>query len=658
MFKNHAGSAMFLLVLASWLSAAEDAQYIGCVIPESLITDEVFEARISMKNTGTTTWGSSSGQTPVTLVSQNPKCTMTWGTWFIILGQGNAIAPGDTFTFHSRLKAPSSPGTYDFGWQIERWLGGGGSFDTTTPFFGDTVTGESIYVSQRLETPPPPPLHKDSLLDSSDFEYMGSFKVPNIPGQEDKYTESGLALKDVGGTKNLLVRTGTYNFRLYEMTIPELEKIEDGDYSLVHTGSVVQDWGELAYGTIGGENIGSNCGFWYEDSSSIIYWSHYNAYYAGGASGFPQLMATRLNPGGTKTNIDYWYIPGNQGPYKSYWGGPLKLSKDFADTYTGGRDMAMGFGGYYSICGSASRGPALGAIARPDTANTTLDLVAMMNYTDPSASVRDGKYLPVVGYWDDAPPSPWEGKWTYNDICHAGVFIDLPDKKGYLAFVEQVTGRIGYDYGGYNTDGHSQNCWYFYDIKDLGAVALGNLRPDSIKPASFVTINYPTGKTFIRSRPVQGACFDSLSRMVYIYVQRVQDNGEPMIHAYRIKETPAAIEVAGRAGKKQEIMVYPNPFNPVTTITITTSQLPASPAKRSERITNPELKIFDINGKQVADLSQNTRNLKFVIRSPRVAAGEAGNSFIWDASAQPSGVYIIKARTGEKVLTKVITLVK
>jgi len=92
-------------------------------------------------------------------------------------------------------------------------------------------------------------------------------------------------------------------------------------------------------------------------------------------------------------------------------------------------------------------------------------------------------------------------------------------------------------------------------------------------------------------------------------------------------------------GDGMAIAVAPNPFNPATEITITNFKL---------RITNPEIKIFNIKGELVSDLSNSIRNSKFVIR----------NFFVWDASNQPSGVYVIKATMGNRILSKKVMLMK
>jgi hypothetical protein len=315
-------------------------------------------------------------------------------------------------------------------------------------------------------------------------------------------------------------------------------KLTDGDDgSTLPYGTVVRDWGVLTYGTIGGEPIYANANFWFDNSTQILYWTHFNGYFADPCTTFPEVLATRFNSNGTLTNVGFWSFSTDLPSYKSFWGGVTKLSTSFAQTYTGGREMALGFGGYYSVCQAASRGPALAAIARP-VAGEPLDILPIMYYPERNPSVRDGLYIPVVGFWDDTPASIWEGKWAYDDYAKSGVFIDLPDKKGYLSLTNQVIGRVGYDYGGYNADGHWENNWYFYKLDDLGEAALGHITPYDIKPASISLAPYPT----IASADTMpsGSCFDETTRLLYIYILRAFTNKKPVIHVYHLKEDAAA----------------------------------------------------------------------------------------------------------------------
>jgi len=90
-------------------------------------------------------------------------------------------------------------------------------------------------------------------------------------------------------------------------------------------------------------------------------------------------------------------------------------------------------------------------------------------------------------------------------------------------------------------------------------------------------------------------------------------------------ETPGSIELRQN---------YPNPFNPSTNITF------FLPEDRQVR-----LGIFNIVGQQVATLIDDN-----------MGAGE--HSVVWNASNNPSGIYIVQLETGSRILTRKITLVK
>jgi len=86
------------------------------------------------------------------------------------------------------------------------------------------------------------------------------------------------------------------------------------------------------------------------------------------------------------------------------------------------------------------------------------------------------------------------------------------------------------------------------------------------------------------------------------------------------------------------ITVNPNPFNPRTSITVN--------ATSNDGLCTV-LKIYTITGKIVKDFS-----------SLPLSSRRSVFSVNWDASVQPSGIYIVKAVVGGKVLTRQITLLK
>ncbi|MFH0921566.1 MAG: T9SS type A sorting domain-containing protein, partial [Fibrobacterota bacterium] len=84
------------------------------------------------------------------------------------------------------------------------------------------------------------------------------------------------------------------------------------------------------------------------------------------------------------------------------------------------------------------------------------------------------------------------------------------------------------------------------------------------------------------------------------------------------------------------ITVYPNPFNPTVTVAI-------SGRTGEKGVTQPlQIAIYDLHGRLVADLSWEIKN----------------NRVCWSANAQSSGVYIVRAKAGKRVMNRKIILLR
>jgi hypothetical protein len=79
---------------------------------------------------------------------------------------------------------------------------------------------------------------------------------------------------------------------------------------------------------------------------------------------------------------------------------------------------------------------------------------------------------------------------------------------------------------------------------------------------------------------------------------------------------------------------YPNPFNASTRINFTTAVAE-----------NVQIEIYDINGRKIANIFDNY-----------IDAGD--HSIIWDAAANPSGIYFCRMITSTNTLTRRIALLK
>ncbi|MFY2561265.1 S8 family serine peptidase [Corallococcus terminator] len=113
-----------------------NATFVRQTVPASVTMGRPFEVSITMRNTGTETW------TPagyIRLGSQNPENNTTWGVSTLSLPIGASVPRGQEFTFTARLTAPSTPGPYNFRWQMRsqntttwEWFGFGGFTENLT----------------------------------------------------------------------------------------------------------------------------------------------------------------------------------------------------------------------------------------------------------------------------------------------------------------------------------------------------------------------------------------------------------------------------------------------------------------------------------------------------------------------------------------------
>ena len=127
-----------------------------------------------------------------------------------------------------------------------------------------------------------------------------------------------------------------------------------------------------------------------------------------------------------------------------------------------------------------------------------------------------------------------------SDLVRNGIFIDTPTKHGFIAFYRQQMGRVGYDYGAVTAAGYA-NWWYFYDPKDLGAVAKGLKKPGQVMPRSRTNVTLAGGLPLAHLSYISGSCFDQEESLLYVY--GVLSKGS--IHAYRVREGGSARKAPG-----------------------------------------------------------------------------------------------------------------
>ena len=118
-----------------------NSTFVSQTVPTTLTPSQSFSANLKWTNTGTETWGPG-----FRIVSKNPDFNTTWGGNTVPL-TNFSVASSQTLDLTFTAFAPSTPGTYNFQWQLFR--------DTGQTFFGQVSVNVSITVGQ--STPPPPP---------------------------------------------------------------------------------------------------------------------------------------------------------------------------------------------------------------------------------------------------------------------------------------------------------------------------------------------------------------------------------------------------------------------------------------------------------------------------------------------------------------------
>lgn len=104
----------------------QDARFITQDTPREMIASEAYTVRITMRNTGETTWNRTDPDGFIhALGSYNPADNRTW-IWSTdrITMQDEAVAPDHTTQFVIDLRAPVVPGTYHFQWRMIQEYGG------------------------------------------------------------------------------------------------------------------------------------------------------------------------------------------------------------------------------------------------------------------------------------------------------------------------------------------------------------------------------------------------------------------------------------------------------------------------------------------------------------------------------------------------------
>ncbi|MDP3991609.1 MAG: DUF5010 domain-containing protein [Candidatus Colwellbacteria bacterium] len=119
------GSTSNMQVVVSALPLKNNAEFISQSVPTSMIAGQSYNVSLTMKNTGSIAWTQLENYK---LGSQNPQDNTTWSpSSRVLLSEKDNILPGQQKTFVFNVRAPQTPGTYNFQWRMVKefveWFG-------------------------------------------------------------------------------------------------------------------------------------------------------------------------------------------------------------------------------------------------------------------------------------------------------------------------------------------------------------------------------------------------------------------------------------------------------------------------------------------------------------------------------------------------------
>ena len=251
------------------------------------------------------------------------------------------------------------------------------------------------------------------VVNQSSFTYLGSFALPeSANGWDTAYSMGGLADRYVNGNLQFFTTNHIYSGGLvYSFNYPGIST----NQSSLPQAQVITNWGDIYTGQkeFGGDTSLNSSTWTYgldiDPTSGDLYWTYGNnyndSYQYNPSIGYSTLNDTT----GVATGVGAWSLTNR--PEKMDRGGILQIPSWFANAYTGGDTLGVGFGGYFSINATASQGAALAAIAPPNLA-TNPDDSSLAN-------------IPLIGYPIGAPDEGHRDT-DYTTYYNGGTYPTTP----------------------------------------------------------------------------------------------------------------------------------------------------------------------------------------------------------------------------------------
>jgi len=382
---------------------------------------------------------------------------------------------------------------------------------------------------------PADPLDRKVLV-KDDFEYLGAFALPKKAcGWSTGFGETGIALRRVDGKLRLLTGSHRYSVdAIYEVEVPGFSKVENKWPSA----KMVREWGDIYHGknkTKGGKENGWVHGMNYDQESGRLYYS-FASWYNIPPTNDPSLSYAVLDDSGAKS-FGPWKASAALAPCQKIRGGTLNIPKWFAERYTQGRTLGLGFGGAYSGYSACANGQFLAAAHPPEKEGVDLDALPLIDHPPTHPALRNPDYK--TEFPGQSNPMNGVGYWGWVDeILGGATWIDLPDKHGVLFIATMGHGRTWYEHSDIQAD-HIEASWFIFNPRDLAAVAQGRQHPWDPQ-STFWKVDYtPRPVAGLKNRwRTPGCAFDATTRTLYVLVLYSYRDGVewyPLIQGWRVR---------------------------------------------------------------------------------------------------------------------------
>jgi hypothetical protein len=331
------------------------------------------------------------------------------------------------------------------------------------------------------------------LLSASNARYVGSWRLPFDADGRDTGWGRGLTLRRVG--RDLVAYSLDVRNTVIEFGVPAPVASEPLTSPIAPVRSV---WGQLGPMPLDGEGRGASAyGLLWDEPTQRLWWSYGDGYNTTSAND-PSIAASTFTSNGIES-VGAWRFTGTG--CKATMGGLCAVPSAFANRNLGGRRLAAGFGGYFSIAtiGPVSMGPSLAAFdpaaatSRSNGGDLAHTRVVGYPFTGAPGPNIDRCRRPATMQqefddWDSAGSRAW---WSWTDqLWQSGVWIDTGRTHGLLLCPNLGDGRVWYETSTLHAERASHH-WMVYDPADLAAVAAGRRQPWQIQPARQWKVTYP-----------------------------------------------------------------------------------------------------------------------------------------------------------------------